>query len=76
MCTLFEEITKESRAEGEAKGKIEGKLEGEAKGIVEIGLDFGLSENDILIRLQMKLDISLRVAQEYFRNRLYNIKLR
>ena len=67
MCTLFEEIAKESRAEGEAKGKIEGKLEGEAKGIVEAGLDFGLSENDILIRLQMKLDISLQIAREYFR---------
>ena len=62
MCTLFEEIAKESRAEGEVKGK----LEGEAKGIVEAGLDFGLSENDSLIRLQRKLDISLQIAQEYF----------
>lgn len=66
MCTLFEEIAKESRAEGEAKGEARGKVEGEAKGIVEAGLDFGLSENDILIRLQRKLDISLQIAQEYF----------
>ena len=33
------------------------KVEGEAKGIVEEGFDFGLSENDILVRLRSKLDI-------------------
>ena len=49
MCTVFDEIAKES----------------EAKGIVETGLEFGLSESDILNRLQKKLDISLQVAQEY-----------
>lgn len=54
MCTLFDEITKE------------GKAEGKAEGIIETGLDFGLSENDILERLQKKLDISLQKAQEYF----------
>ena len=53
MCTLFEEIAKESETIGEARG------------IIETGLDFELSENDILIRLQRKLDISLRQAQEY-----------
>ena len=55
MCTLFDEIAKE----GEAKG--------EAKGIIETGFDFGLSENDILERLQKKLDISLHQAQEYLK---------
>lgn len=54
MCTLFDEIAKE----GEAKG--------EAKGIIESGLDFNLSENDILERLQKKLNIPLQKAQEYF----------
>ena len=54
MCTLFDEIAKE------------GKAEGKAEGIIETGLDFGLSENDILERLQKKLDISLQKAQEYF----------
>ncbi|NDO52000.1 hypothetical protein FMM75_22390 [Lachnospiraceae bacterium MD335] len=54
MCTLFDEIAKE----GEIKGK--------AEGIIETGLDFGLSENDILERLQMKLNVSLQKAQEYF----------
>ncbi len=29
--------------------------EGEAKGIIEMGHDFGLSEEDILVRLQKKL---------------------
>lgn len=49
MCTLFEET----------------RIEGEAKGIVEIGYDFGLSENDILERLQNKLKVSLQTAQGY-----------
>lgn len=49
MCTVFDEIAKE----------------GQAKGIIETGLEFGLSESDILNRLQKKLDVSLQVAQEY-----------
>lgn len=54
MCTLFDEIAKE------------GKTEGKAEGIIETGLDLGLSENDILERLQHKLNVSLQKAQEYF----------
>lgn len=57
MCTLFDEIAKEN--------EVKGKVEGEAKGIIETGLEFGLSENDILERLQKKLDLSLQMAQEY-----------
>lgn len=57
MCTVFEEIAKESEALGETRG--------EAKGIVEAGIEFGLSESDILSRLQKKLDVSLQMAQEY-----------
>ena len=53
MCTLFEELA----LENEKKGK--------AEGIIETGLDVGLSEQDILERLQKKLDISLQKAQEY-----------
>ena len=63
MCTLFDEIAKEGEAKGEAKGEVKG----EAKGIIETGFDFGLSENDILERLQKKLDISLHQAQEYLK---------
>ncbi len=55
MCTLFEEIAKE------------GETKGEAKGIIEAGFDFGLSENDILDRLQKKLNISFDTAQEYLK---------
>ena len=57
MCTVFEETW--------AEGRSEGRAEGEAKGIVETGYEFGLSEEDILARLQKKLDISLQKAQEY-----------
>lgn len=53
MCTVFEETRKEGVAEGEAKG------------IIETGYEFGLSEDDILTRLQKKLNISLQKAQEY-----------
>lgn len=53
MCTVFEETRKE------------GVVEGEAKGIIETGLEFGLSEDDILTRLQNKLNVSLQKAQEY-----------
>jgi len=59
MCTLFDEIAKENEAKGVAKG--------EAKGIVETGVDFGLSENDILERLQKKLNVPLQKAQEYLK---------
>lgn len=37
-----------------------------AEGIVETGMDLGLSDKEILNRLQIKLNISLHVAQEYF----------
>lgn len=50
MCTLFDEIAKDGKAEG----------------IIETGLDFGLSEEEIVQRLQSKLNLSLQKAQEYF----------
>ena len=57
MCTVFEETRREGIAEGEAKG--------EAKGIIETGYECGISEEEILARLQKKLNISLAEAQEY-----------
>lgn len=54
MKTLFDAIA------------AEGKAEGKAEEIVETGYEFGLSENDILERLQRKLNVSLQKAQEYF----------
>ena len=59
MCTLFEEIAKENEAKGREKGQ--------AQGIIETGFEFGLSENDILSRLQSKLNVSLQMAQEYLK---------
>lgn len=50
MCTVFEET----------------RREGEAKGIIELGFEFGLTEDAIIKRLQDKLDITLEKAQEYF----------
>ena len=47
------------------KGMEKGKIEGRAEEIIELGFEFGLSEKDILTRLQNKLDISLHAAQEY-----------
>ena len=63
MCTVFEE----TRFEGRLEGRLEGKLEGRAEEIIETGHECGLSEEEILIRLQKKLDVSLQKAQEYFK---------
>jgi hypothetical protein len=53
MCSVFDEIAKEA------------EVKGRAMEIIETGLEFGLSESDILSRLQKKLDVSLQMAQEY-----------
>lgn len=53
MCTLFEEE------------RLEGKEEGKAEGIIDTCLELGFSEEDILNRLQKKLNISLQTAQKY-----------
>ena len=41
------------------------KAEGKAAGIIETGLDFGLSEEELLSRLQNKLNITFEAAKEY-----------
>lgn len=53
MCTVFEETRRE------------GEIIGEAKDTIETEYEFGLSKDDILERLQNKLDISVQKAQEY-----------
>ena len=40
--------------------------EGRIKGIIEMGLDCGLSEDDILEKLEHKLNVSRQKAKEYF----------
>lgn len=78
MCKAFEDMRQEGYDEGIEKGMErgiekgiekgieQGIVTGKAEGIIETGLDVGLSEQDILERLQKKLDISLQKAQEYF----------
>ncbi len=53
-------------ADHRQSGVKEGIKEGRAEEIIEMGHEFGLSEHDILDKLQKKLDISLQKAQEYF----------
>lgn len=49
-----------------AEPKVVGKVKGKTEGIIETGPDFGLSEDEIIQRLQNKLSLSLQKAQEYF----------
>ena len=48
MCSLFEATRNE--------GRIEGKIEGRVIEIIETGIEFGLSEESILSRLQKKIE--------------------
>lgn len=65
MCNLSQGIKEAGIAEGREEGRVEGRSEGRAEEIIETGYEFGLSEQDILERLQKKLSISLQKAQEY-----------
>lgn len=63
MCSVFEA----TRLEGVEQGIAQGIEQGNAKGIIEMGIEYGLSEQDILGKLQQKLNISLSKAQDYFK---------
>ena len=45
---------------------LEGEAKGEAKGLIEICLEMNFSKEDILRKLQDKLNISMQQANEYF----------
>ena len=45
---------------------LEGEAKGEAKGMIEICLEMNFSKEDILRKLQDKLNISMQQASEYF----------
>ena len=47
-------------------GKAEGFIIGKAQTLVETGIEFGLTKEEIIQRLQNKLNVSLSEAQEYF----------
>ena len=70
MCKAIEDLIAESeargRAEGEVSGRAEGETRGDAKGMIEICLDMSFSKEDILNKLQEKLNISLQQSGEYF----------
>ncbi len=63
----LEEGRREGRREGKREGESIGEVRGKAAQIVEMGLEFGLSADEILSRLQQKLSISSGEAEEYFR---------
>ena len=58
MCKAIEDVILESEEKGEKKG--------EAKGMIEICLEMNFSKEDILRKLQDKLNISMQQASEYF----------
>lgn len=61
MCNWSEFIEERALNKGRAEGIQKG-----AEGIIELGIEFGLSQDNILERLQNKLNIPLNTAQEYF----------
>lgn len=50
---------------GMAEGIVEGMAKGMAKGIIEMATDVGLADAEILDKLQIKMKISLPMAEEY-----------
>ena len=48
------------------KTKKEGEVKGKAEGIIDLGLELGLSEQEIIEKLQQKLNIPIHQAKEYF----------
>ena len=52
-------------SEGHANGIVEGIEKGRAEGVIETGYDFGLSDENIQMKLQEKLNISEQKAKEY-----------
>jgi flagellar biosynthesis/type III secretory pathway protein FliH len=56
----------EGRIEGRAEGKVEGRIEGRAEEIVSMGTDFDLPKEEIIAKLQEKLQIDLHQAEEYY----------
>ncbi len=61
LMEIVEPMIQQRDQENIEKGKIEGR----AEGIIETGVEFKLSEKEIMERLQKKLNISKQMAQEY-----------
>ena len=65
MWSVFEEVAKEGEARGEVRGVAKGEVRGKAAGIIDTCHELGIPDEDILTRLQSKLNISVQAAQEY-----------
>ena len=63
MCEALRELMKDEIEQDVARGEARG----EARGIIDTCYDLGLKEDAILERLQKKLNISLKTAQEYLK---------
>lgn len=62
----YEDDIRVKQSEAWEEGKQEGRQEGRAMEIIDAGVDFGLSRQDILNRIMNKLNVSFQRAQEYF----------
>jgi predicted transposase YdaD len=70
VCRLWDEVKEEGKAEGRAEGKTEGKAEGKTEGkaeeIVSTGMEFGMTREEVLSRLERKLGIDGQQALRYY----------
>ena len=66
MCKAIDDLILESESRGRMEGEKKGEAKGEAKGMIEICLEMNFSKEDILRKLQDKLNISMQQASEYF----------
>ena len=69
MCKAWEDAI----TEGKEAGKIEGKIEGKAEGIIEMGKEYNVPKEKIIIDLQSKLNISQQQAQECYEQYSKNV---
>ena len=65
MCKAIDDLILESESRGRMEGEKKGEAKGEAKGMIEICLEMNFSKEDILRKLQDKLNISMQQASEY-----------
>ena len=59
MCKAIDDLILESESRGRMEGEKKGEAKGEAKGMIEICLEMNFSKEDILRKLQDKLNISI-----------------
>ncbi len=65
MCTLSQSLVNQGIEQGIERGIEQGIKRGRAVEIIEMSKEFKLSDDDILVRLQKKLEIPLEQAKAY-----------